>query len=93
MENSDSTENVQSDLAELRRLRVALPNASPGSAHRELTIQLIRQLLKRVDLAVKSDRVTADAELERNVIQDWFDVTLGESGSILMNLDPPAPGT
>ena len=92
MANFDPTENVQSDLAELRRLQAALPNAWPGSAHRELTIQLIRQLLKRVELAIKSDRVTPDAESERNVIQAWFDDMLAECDSVQLNLDPPTPG-
>jgi hypothetical protein len=92
MANFDSTENVQNDLAELRRLRIALPMAGRGSAHRELTIQLIRQLLKRVELAIKSDRVTADAELERKSIQDWFDDTLAERGFGEMNLDLPTIG-
>jgi Cu/Ag efflux pump CusA len=76
MPKSSTNETVQADLTELRNLMTALPTTAPGSAVRALTIQLIRQLLDRVGLTIKSVQDCAGAELERKLIQDWFDDTL-----------------
>ena len=82
MSISNHTGIVQSDLDELRELMVTLPTAVPGSAHCELTIQLIRQLLKRVALTIKREPFFSSAELDRKLIQDWFDDTLRERGLV-----------
>jgi hypothetical protein len=82
MANFDPTGIVKSDLAELRRLMVALPTAMPGSAQEDLTVLLIRHLLNRVDNTIKKDRAYSGSELERKLIQDWFEI-------LWKNLGPP----
>jgi hypothetical protein len=76
MANFDPNSIVKRDLAELRTLMVALPKARPGSAHRQLVIQLIRHLLGRVDRNLRNGNISAPFQLERTMIQDWFDSTL-----------------